>query len=113
MAKVINFKNVPVELRIGEAEPTDMRRSVGNAINRNTSDIALADFARKIFYSTEPIEIPVEFIPEITRIVTRDEYLLAPAKTAVLGLIQETMGATPIAPVEDNTNIKPLKRKRK
>lgn len=105
MTKAIDFKNVPVELRIGEAEPTDIRRSVGNAINRNTSDIALADFARKIFYSTEPIEIPVEFIPEITRIVTRDEYLLAPAKTAVLGLIQEAMGATPTVPAEEKVNV--------
>lgn len=110
---MIDFSKVPVEIRIGEAEPTDVRRSMGNAINRNTSDIALADFARKIFYSTEPVEIPVEFIPEITRIVTRDEYLLAPAKMAVLRLIQETMGATPAAPVEDDTNVKPLKRKRK
>lgn len=105
MTKAIDFKNVPVEFRIGEAEPTDIRRSVGNAINRNTSDIALADFARKIFYSVEPIEIPVEFIPEITRIVTRDEYLLAPAKTAILTLIQESMGATPTVPAEEKVNV--------
>ena len=67
MAKVIDFKNVPVELRIGEPEPTDVRRSVGNAINRNTSDIGLADFARKVFYSEEPVEIPTEYIVEITQ----------------------------------------------
>lgn len=105
MAKVIDFKNVPVELRIGEPEPTDVRRSVGNAINRNTSDIGLADFARKVFYSEEPVEIPTEYIVEITRIVTRDEYLLAPAKVAVLGLIQEAMGATPAVSADDNTNV--------
>lgn len=105
MAKAIDFKNVPVELRIGEAEPTDVRRSVGNAINRNTSDIGLADFARKIFYSEEPVEIPKEYVVEVTRIITCDEYLLAPAKTAVLGLIQEAMRATPAIPVEEKVNV--------
>lgn len=113
MAKAIDFKNVPVEIRISEAEPTDVRRSVGNAINRNTSDIGLADFARKIFYSEEPVEIPAAYAEEITRIVTRDEYLLAPAKVAVLGLIREAMATPPVIPAEDNINDKPLKRKRK
>lgn len=113
MAKAIDFKNVPVELRFGEAELTDVRRSVGNAINRNTSDIALADFARKIFYSEEPVEIPNEYVVEITRIVTRDEYLLAPAKLAVLGLIQEAMTAAPVVPAEDSANNNPIIRKRK
>lgn len=103
MTKAIDFKNVPVEIRIGEAEPTDVRRSVGNAINRNTSDIGLGDFARKIFYAEEPVEIPMEYVGEITNIITRDEYLLAPAKVAVLHLIQEAMAATPVVPAEDKT----------
>lgn len=103
--KAIDFSKIPVELRFGEMTETDMRRSVGNAINRNTSDIGLADFARKIFYSEEPVEIPAAYAEEITRIVTRDEYLLAPGKVAVLGLIQEAMGATPAVPAEDNTNV--------
>lgn len=105
MTKAIDFSKIPVELRFGEMTETDMRRSVGNAINRNTSDIGLADFARKIFYSEEPVEIPAAYAEEITRIVTRDEYLLAPGKVAVLGLIQEAMGATPAVPAEDNTNV--------
>ncbi|WP_418549424.1 hypothetical protein [Parabacteroides goldsteinii] len=105
MTKAIDFKNVPVEIRIGEAEPTDVRRSVGNAINRNTSDIGLADFARKIFYAEAPVEIPAEYVREITGIVTRDEYLLAPAKVAVLGLIREAMAVTPAVPAEDKTNV--------
>lgn len=104
--KTIDFSKVPVEIRIGEAEPIDIRRSVGNAINRNTADIALADFARKIFYSDEPVEIPAEYVVEITRIVNRDEYLLAPTKMAVLGLIQEAMRATPVG-AEDNTKVLP------
>ena len=55
MTKTIDFSKIPVELRFGEMIETDMRRSLGNAINRNTSDIGLADFARKIFYSAEPV----------------------------------------------------------
>lgn len=98
MTKAIDFSKVPVEIRIGEPTPTDVRRSVGNAINRNTSDIALGDFARKIFYSEEPVEVPAEYITEISQIVTRDEYLLAAAKTAVLRLLQEPTGIASAAP---------------
>lgn len=111
--KAIDFSKIPVELRFGEVTETDMRRSVGNAINRNTSDIGLADFARKIFYSEEPVEIPAAYAEEITRIVTRDEYLLAPAKVSVLGLIREVAATPPAIPAGDNTSNKPLKRKRK
>ncbi len=105
MTKAIDFSKIPVELRFGEMTETDMRHSLGNAINRNTSDIGLADFARKIFYAEEPVEIPVAYTEEIARIVTRDEYLLAPAKTAVLGLIREAMAVTPAVPAEDKTNV--------
>lgn len=112
MTKAIDFSKVPVEIRFGEMTETDVRHSLGNAINRNTSDIGLADFARKIFYSVEPVEIPAEYAGEITRIVTRDEYLLAPAKTAVLALIREA-AAIPAASVEDSANVQPIKRKRK
>lgn len=111
--KAIDFSKIPVELRFGEVTETDVRRSVGNAINRNTSDIGLADFARKIFYSEEPVEIPAAYGEEIIRIVTRDEYLLAPAKVAVLGLIREVVATPPTIPAGDNTSNKPLKRKRK
>ena len=110
MAKEIDFSKVPVEIRIGEPTPTDMRRSVGNAINRNTSDIALADFARKVFYSEAPVEVPLEYVTEISQIVTRDEYLLAPAKMAVLQLLQGVVSMP--ATSEEKANIKPLKRKK-
>lgn len=113
MTKTIDFSKIPVELRFGEMTETDMRRSVGNAINRNTSDIGLADFARKIFYSEEPVEIPAAYAEEVTRIVTRDEYLLAPAKVAVLDLIREAVATPPAIPAEDNANNNPIKRKRK
>lgn len=113
MTKAIDFSKIPVELRFGEVTETDMRRSLGNAINRNTSDIGLADFARKIFYSEEPVEIPAAYTEDITRIVTRNEYLLAPAKVAVLGLIREAVATPPAILAEDNANNKPLKRKRK
>lgn len=87
--KKIDFSRVPVELRIGEAEETNLCHSVGNAINRNTCDIGLADFARSVFYSTAAVEIPNEYMEEIIAILNRDQYLLAPAKMAVLKLLQE------------------------
>lgn len=93
--KTIDFSKMPVEFRIGEAEETDLRRSVGNALNRNTTDIGLADFARKIYYSDAPVEIPAAYVEEITRIIRHDRLLLAPTKLAVLKCVQETMKATP------------------
>lgn len=93
--RTIDFSKMPVEFRIGEAEETDIRRSVGNALNRNTTDIGLADFARKIYYSDVPVEIPAAYVDEITRIIRHDRLLLAPAKLAVLKCLQEVTKATP------------------
>lgn len=96
--KAIDFSNVPVELRIDEPEPVDMRRSLGNTINRNTADIGLSDFARKIYYSEAAITIPEEYVQPIISIVTHVDNLLAPAKKAVIRLINDAMEATPENP---------------
>lgn len=110
--KAIDFSTIPVEPRIDEPEPVDMRRSLGNTINRNTADIGLSDFAREIYYSEVSIEIPEEYVQPIIAIVTRAENLLAPAKKAVIRLINEATQATPAKTVNSN-EVKPLKRKRK
>lgn len=104
--KAIDFSTVPVELRIDEPEPVDMRRSLGNTINRNTADIGLSDFARKIYYSEAPVEIPEEYIQPIINIVTHVDNLLAPAKKAVIRLIDESTRATPENAVTQN-EVKP------
>lgn len=110
--KAIDFSTIPVELRIDEPEPVDMRRSLGNTINRNTADIGLSDFARKIYYSEVPVEIPEEYVQPIIAIVTHVDNLLAPAKKAVIRLINEAAQATPEKAVIPN-EVKPIKRKRK
>lgn len=88
--KKIDFSKVPVEYRIGEPEATDVRRTLGNTINQNTSDIALADLARKIYYSEEPVEIPGEYVGIVADIVSAAPNLLASAKVAILALINGT-----------------------
>lgn len=112
--KTIDFSSIPVELRIDEPEPVDMRRSLGNTINRNTADIGLSDFARELYYSKAPIEIPEEYAQPIIAIVTHADNLLAPAKKAVIRQINEAVQATPAEKkADDPSNVKPLKQKRK
>ncbi len=86
--KKIDFSKVMVEFKFGEPEPTDIRQMLGNNINQRTGDIALADLARKIYYSDGPVEVPDEFVEPITAIVHNSGWI-APAKTAIITLLSE------------------------
>ena len=61
----VNFKAMPVEVKFGEPEVMDVRHTVGNTINRSTSEIGLADLARQIYYDDDPVEIPEVYRPVI------------------------------------------------
>lgn len=100
--KAIDFSKVLVEYRIGEPEEMDVRRSVANEINQHTADIGLADFARKIYYSKEPVEIPEEYVDKIVLIVTHSSTIIAAAKTAVTTLIRESFEIVPGGTLENN-----------
>lgn len=95
--KKIDFRKVMIEMNFGSPEVVDVRQLLGNNINQRTGDIALADLARKIYYSDGPVEIPAEFIEPITAIV-RNSNLIAPAKVAIIALLA------------DNNKVKPSKK---
>ncbi len=89
----IDFRKVTVEYRIDERREMDIRHGVGNAIHQNTADIGLMDFARTIYHSTGPVEIPGEYHRYMQAIIGGCETLIAPVKVAVLSLLNEP-GAT-------------------
>ena len=83
----IDFTKLPVEYRIDERKEMDVRHGVGNAIHQNTADIGLMDFARVIYHSTGPVEIPEGYREHARAIIEGCETLIAPVKVAVLSLL--------------------------
>lgn len=84
--KKIEFNNVMIEYNFGSPEPMDVRQMLGNKINQQTGDIALADLARSIYYSDGPVEIPDNFIEPIVDIIHNSGWIAA-AKTAIINLL--------------------------
>lgn len=106
MTKTVDFSKVPVEYRFGEPEEMDIRHTVGNAINQGTSDIGVMDFARKVYYSEEPVEIPVEYVNDVLSGITGSKTMLAAAKVAAVKLVKETLGPIPAVSPEEK-EVKP------
>lgn len=100
MAKTVDFSKVPVEYRIGEPEAIDIRHAVGNAINQHTHDIGVMEFARTVYYSDQPIEIPAEYVNAVIRGIMESETVLAAAKVAAVNLIRDSLGHVPAEPAE-------------
>lgn len=107
MAKAIDFSKVPVEYRFGEPQEMDIRHAVGNAINQGTSDIGVMDFARKVYYSEEPVEIPVGYANDILGGITSSKTMLAAAKVAATKLIKDALALTPAVSSEEK-EVKPV-----
>ncbi|WP_455609195.1 hypothetical protein [Bacteroides rodentium] len=69
-----DFSKVSVQLTFeGEPKMLDMRKPLGNAIRAAAGDIALDEFARRVYFSEGPVEVPAEYIPFIMQVV-RDKY---------------------------------------
>ena len=100
----IDFTKLPVEYRIDERKEMDVRHGVGNAIHQNTADIGLMDFARVIYHSTGPVEIPEGYRQHVRLIIERCETLIAPVKVAILSLLN--------VPVAENHEQKPKKQRK-
>lgn len=80
----INFKTYPVEYEIGDPKATDIRKTIGNEINKNTSDIGLSDLAREIYYSEGEIEIPENYKVLIIRIISESPVILGSLKKSLI-----------------------------
>lgn len=78
---------MPVEVKFGEPEVMDVRHTVGNTINRSTSEIGLADLARQIYYDDDPVEIPEVYLPVIIAIITDADNILGAGKKAIIGAL--------------------------
>lgn len=71
---LVDFSKVSVQLTFeGAPKILDMRKPLGNAIRAAAGDIALDEFARRVYFSEEPMEVPTEYVPFILQVV-RDKY---------------------------------------
>lgn len=67
---LVDFSKVSVQLTFeGDPNELDMRKSLGNAIRQASGDIALDEFARKVYFSEGEIEVPTEYAPFIKHVV--------------------------------------------
>ena len=65
-----DFSKVSVQLTFeGDPKVLDMRKPLGNAIRQASGDIALDEFARKVYFSEGEIEVPAEYVPFIRQVV--------------------------------------------
>lgn len=83
----VNFKEVRVEVKFGEPETMDTRQVVGNTINARTADIGLADLAREIYYSEEPVEVPERYRSAIVAIIREAGNIIAAGKKAIIAAL--------------------------
>lgn len=71
---LVDFSKVSVQLTFeGDPKELDFRKSLGNAIRQTSGDIALDEFARKVYFSEGHVEVPTEYASFILRIV-KDKY---------------------------------------
>lgn len=84
--KKVDFGKVKVQLTF-EGDPVEfnMRKIIGNMIRQNTNDIGLDEFAKKVYFSDGPVEIPDEYIRPILNIVKSS--MTVPAQKALNELL--------------------------
>lgn len=71
---MVDFGKVSVQMTFeGEPEKINYRHSLGNAIRQASGDIALDEFARKVYFSKGEVEVPLDYIPFILQVV-KDKY---------------------------------------
>ena len=71
---MVDFGKVSVQMTFeGKPEEVDYRHSLGNAMRQASGDIALDEFARKVYFSEGEVEVPLNYIPFIQQVV-KDKY---------------------------------------
>lgn len=66
----VDFSKVSVQLKFeGAPDVIDFRKPLGNAIRQSSGDIALDEFARKVYFSEGEVEVPTEYAPFILHVV--------------------------------------------
>ena len=71
---LVDFSKVSVQLTFeGDPKELDFRKPLGNDIRQASGDIALDEFARKVYFSEGPVEVPEEYFAFIKHVV-REKY---------------------------------------
>lgn len=71
---MVDFSKVSVQLTFeGGPKILDMRKPLGNAIRQASGDIALDEFARRVYFSEGAVEVPEEYFGFIRQVV-REKY---------------------------------------
>ena len=71
---LVDFSKVSVQLTFeGDPKELDFRKSLGKAIRQASGDIALDEFARKVYFSEGHVEVPEEYFAFIKHVV-REKY---------------------------------------
>lgn len=67
----VDFSKVEIQLNFeGSPVTKDMRKVIGNLLRNSSGDIGFGDtFAKAIYYSDGPVEVPPEYISELLSIV--------------------------------------------
>lgn len=83
---MVDFGKISVQLTFeGDPKELDMRKPLGNAIRQASGDIALDDFARKVYFSEGAVEVPAEYVPFILHVV-KEKYNV-PTQQAIESLL--------------------------
>ena len=83
----VDFSKISIKPTVeGEPVVLDLTKEVGNLVYGRTSDIAVSDFGKKIYYSKGSIEVSEGMGKSISGIV-RDSSYVAPVKCVLLELL--------------------------
>lgn len=83
----VNFRTVTISTGIeSECQVFDLSKTVGNMIYARTGDIAMLDFAKKIYYKGE-VTCTDEQVEQISQIISASG-LIAVVKVAILDMFK-------------------------
>lgn len=85
--KKIDFTKLNVETAIDQFDTFDISKEIGNFIFANTTDIAISDLGKEIYYNGK-VEISDEVAKTITDMISAST-LFAPVKRAILEKLQK------------------------
>jgi hypothetical protein len=81
--KLINFKEMNVEVEIGNFHIQDVRKGIGNLLFQQARTIEIDELARKIYASERDVEIPDDLFSEMMTVMEGSQ-LLYRVKKAII-----------------------------
>jgi uncharacterized membrane protein YcgQ (UPF0703/DUF1980 family) len=84
--KQINFKQIKVEIEIGNFQPQDFRKAIGNTLFSQARNIEMDELSRRIYSSDGAIDIPDEQFSEMMTLLS-EQLLYYRVKKAIEGSV--------------------------